>query len=390
MLNVAVIGVGMTKFGRHENKTIRELWVEAAIKAIEDAKISLKDIQAAFIGCFSSEWWEHQGHLGSICADWLSICPTSAVRVENACASSGAALRCGVLAIASGLYDIVLVGGVEKMYSGPRKLSDTAYATEGLALASDEAYEQAQGLTFPGLYALMATAHMHKYGTKKEHLSKIAVKNHKNAAKNPLAHFQKEITLEEAMNARMIAYPLNLYDCCPFSDGASAAILCKADLARRFTDTIIHIIASTQASDTIALHNRESYVSLRSARVAAQEAYKMAKIESKDIDIAEVHDCFTIAELIAYEDLGFCKPGEGGKLIDEGETEIGGRIPVNTDGGLKAKGHPVGATGVAMIYEIVKQLRGEAINQVKAEIGLAHNVGGSGGTCTIHILKRVS
>ncbi|MDW8044382.1 MAG: thiolase domain-containing protein [Nitrososphaerota archaeon] len=390
MLNVAVIGVGMTKFGRHEDKGTRELFVEAASKAIEDAKISPKDIQAAFIGCLSAEWWEHQSHLGSLYADWLGINTIPATRVESACASSGAALRCGVLAVASGLHDIVLVGGVEKMYSGPRKISDTAYTTEGLALAADEAYEQAQGLTFPGLYALIATAHMHKYGTKKEQLSKIAVKNHKNAAKNPLAHFQKEITLEEAMNARMIAYPLNLYDCCPISDGAAAAILCRADLARRFTDTLIYIIASAQASDTIALHNRQSYTSLRSARVAAQEAYKMAKIEPKDVDIAEVHDCFTIAELIAYEDLGFCKPGEGGKLIDEGEVEVGGRIPVNTDGGLKAKGHPVGATGVAMIHEIVKQLRGEAVNQVKAEIGLAHNVGGSGGSCTVHILKRVS
>ncbi|MCX8191641.1 MAG: thiolase domain-containing protein, partial [Nitrososphaerales archaeon] len=377
-MNVAVIGVGMTKFGRHEDKGTRELFVEAASKAIEDAKISPKDIQAAFIGCLSAEWWEHQSHLGSLYADWLGINTIPATRVESACASSGAALRCGVLAVASGLYDIVLVGGVEKMYSGPRKISDTAYTTEGLALAADEAYEQAQGLTFPGLYALIATAHMHKYGTKKEQLSKIAVKNHKNAAKNPLAHFQKEITLEEAMNARMIAYPLNLYDCCPISDGAAAAILCRADLARRFTDTLIYIIASAQASDTIALHNRQSYTSLRSARVAAQEAYKMAKIEPKDVDIAEVHDCFTIAELVAYEDLGFCKPGEGGKLIDEGEVEVGGRIPVNTDGGLKAKGHPVGATGVAMIHEIVKQLRGEAVNQVKAEIGLAHNVGGSG------------
>ncbi|MCS7115898.1 MAG: thiolase domain-containing protein [Nitrososphaerales archaeon] len=389
-MNVAVIGVGMTKFGRHEDKGTRELFVEAASKAIEDAKISPKDIQAAFIGCLSAEWWEHQSHLGSLYADWLGINTIPATRVESACASSGAALRCGVLAVASGLHDIVLVGGVEKMYSGPRKISDTAYTTEGLALAADEAYEQAQGLTFPGLYALIATAHMHKYGTKKEQLSKIAVKNHKNAAKNPLAHFQKEITLEEAMNARMIAYPLNLYDCCPISDGAAAAILCRADLARRFTDTLIYIIASAQASDTIALHNRQSYTSLRSARVAAQEAYKMAKIEPKDVDIAEVHDCFTIAELIAYEDLGFCKPGEGGKLIDEGEVEVGGRIPVNTDGGLKAKGHPVGATGVAMIHEIVKQLRGEAVNQVKAEIGLAHNVGGSGGSCTVHILKRVS
>lgn len=390
MLRVAVAGIGLTKFARHEDKTTRELWVEAASKALEDANASPKDVQAAYIGCYSPEWWEHQSHLGSLYADWLGICPAPSVRVESACASSGAAIRCGVQAVASGLHDVVLVGGVEKMFGGPRRSCDIAYTTEGLALASDEAYEQAQGLTFPGAYAMMATAHMHRYGTKREQLSKIAVKNHKNAANNPYAQFQREISLEEAMSARIVAFPLNLFDCCPISDGAAAALLCKPELAREYTDTVVHIIASTQSSDTIAIHNRSSYTSLRAAKTAAKESYKTVQIEPKDVDIAEVHDCFTIAELIAYEDLGFCKPGEGGRLIDEGEVEVGGRIPINTDGGLKAKGHPVGATGVGMVCEVVKQLRGEAVNQVKAEIGLAHNVGGSGGSCTIHILKRVS
>ncbi|MFQ6135475.1 MAG: beta-ketoacyl synthase N-terminal-like domain-containing protein, partial [Nitrososphaerales archaeon] len=295
MLRVAVAGIGLTKFARHEDKTTRELWVEAASKALEDANASPKDVQAAYIGCYSPEWWEHQSHLGSLYADWLGICPAPSVRVESACASSGAAIRCGVQAVASGLHDVVLVGGVEKMFGGPRRSCDIAYTTEGLALASDEAYEQAQGLTFPGAYAMMATAHMHRYGTKREQLSKIAVKNHKNAANNPYAQFQREISLEEAMSARIVAFPLNLFDCCPISDGAAAALLCKPELAREYTDTVVHIIASTQSSDTIAIHNRSSYTSLRAAKTAAKESYKTVQIEPKDVDIAEVHDCFTIA-----------------------------------------------------------------------------------------------
>jgi acetyl-CoA C-acetyltransferase len=245
-------------------------------------------------------------------------------------------------------------------------------------------------VTFPGLYALMATAHMSRYGTTEEQLGRIAVKNHRNGARNPKAHLKREVTLEEVLNSRMIAWPLKLYDCSLISDGASCAILTRPELAGKYTDTPIHIVASAQCHDTLNLADREELTTLKAARKAALQAYEMADMKPRDVDVAEVHDCFTIAELIAYEDLGFCKPGRGGELIEEGVTEIGGGIPVNPSGGLKSKGHPVGATGTAQIHEIVLQLRGEAgQRQVQgAETGLTHNVGGSGATAVIHILRR--
>jgi acetyl-CoA C-acetyltransferase len=285
----------------------------------------------------------------------------------------------------SGLYDIVLVGGVEKMTH-----RITPDVTEFLAMASDFPFEQWHGLTFPSLYALMATAHMHKYGTTEEQMAMVAVKNHHNGALNPKAHMQREVTLEKALNSRIIAWPLKLYDCSLITDGASCLILTKPELAKKFTDTPVHIIGTGQASDTIGLYERRDFTTLKAARVAAKEAYKMAGVKPSDIDVAEVHDCFTIAELIAYEDLGFCEPGKGGKMIKEGVTTLEGRIPVNTSGGLKSKGHPVGATGTAQAYEIFLQLTEQAQKrQVKgAEIGLAHNVGGSGATATVHIFRR--
>jgi acetyl-CoA C-acetyltransferase len=278
-----------------------------------------------------------------------------------------------------------MVGGVEKMTHRP-----TAEVTEYLAMASDYPFEQWHGMTFPGLYALMATAHMHAYGTTERHLAMIGVKNHYHGSLNPKAHMQKEITLEAALSARMVAWPLKLYDCSLITDGASCLILTKPELAKKFTDMPVQIVGSGQASDTIGLHERKSLTSVTAAKVAAKKAYEMAGVKPGDMDLAEVHDCFTIAELIAYEDLGFCKPGEGGRLIESGETRLGGRIPVNTSGGLKAKGHPVGATGTGQGYEIYLQLTGQAEKrQVKdAEIGLTHNVGGSGATATVHIYKR--
>jgi acetyl-CoA C-acetyltransferase len=275
-----------------------------------------------------------------------------------------------------------MVGGVEKMTH-----RSTADVTEYLAMASDFPFEQWQGMTFPGLYALMATAHMHDYGTTEKDLAMVAVKNHYHGSMNPKAHMQKEITLEAALNARMVAWPLKLYDCSLITDGASCLILTKPELAEKYTDTPVHIIGSGQASDTIGLYERESFTSLTAAKIAAKQAYEMAGLKPEDMDVAEVHDCFTIAEIIAYEDLGFCKSGEGGKIAERGETRLGGRIPINTSGGLKSKGHPVGATGTAQAYEIYLQLTGQADRrQVKdAEIGLTHNVGGSGATATVHI-----
>jgi acetyl-CoA C-acetyltransferase len=278
-----------------------------------------------------------------------------------------------------------MVGGVEKMTH-----RTTAEVTEYLAMASDFPFEQWQGMTFPGLYALLATAHMHEYGTTEKDLALVAVKNHYHGSMNPKAHIQKEITLETALNARMVAWPLKLYDCSLITDGASCLILTKPDLAKKYTDTPVQIIGTGQASDTIGLYERESFTSLVAAKIAAKQAYEMANMEPSDINVAEVHDCFTIAELIAYEDLGFCKTGESRKLIENNETRLGGRIPVNTSGGLKSKGHPVGATGTAQAYEIYLQLTGQADKrQVKdAKIGLTHNVGGSGATATVHVYRR--
>jgi acetyl-CoA C-acetyltransferase len=259
-----------------------------------------------------------------------------------------------------------------------------------LAMASDYPFEQWHGMTFPGLYALMATAHMHAYGTTEKHLAMIGVKNHYHGSLNPKAHMQKEITLETALSSRVVAWPLRLYDCSLITDGASCLVLTAPELAHRFTDTYVDIIGSGQAGDTIGLYERDTLTSLAAAKMAAKKAYEMAGVKPQDIDVAEVHDCFTIAELIAYEDLGFCKPGEGSRLVDSGDTKLGGSIPVNTSGGLKAKGHPVGATGTAQAYEEFLQLTGQAgKRQVEgAQTALTHNVGGSGATATVHIYRR--
>jgi acetyl-CoA C-acetyltransferase len=381
-----IVSAGLSKFGRREGLYGRELFAEAAKEAYERCPnlIPKKDIKALFVG-HMGESYEHQGHTGPTLADWAGLLPVQATRIENACASSGVALGLGVSAIFSGMYDMVMVGGVEKMTH--RTTSDV---TEFLAMASDFPFEQWHGITFPGLYALMATAHLHRYGTTEEQMAMVAVKNHHNGALNPKAHMQKEITLEKAMSSRVIAWPLKLYDCSLITDGASCLILTKPELAKKFTDTPVHIVGSGQASDAIGLYERENITTLKAGKLAAQEAYSKAKIKPQDVDIAEVHDCFTIAEIIAYEDLCLCEPGKGGSLVEEGVTDIGGKIPVNTSGGLKSKGHPVGATGVGQAYEIYLQLTGQAEKrQVEgAEIGLSHNVGGSGATSTVHIYRR--
>jgi acetyl-CoA C-acetyltransferase len=284
------------------------------------------------------------------------------------------------------MSDIVVVGGVEKM-------TDVvgSEATNTLATASDQEWEAFFGATFPGLYAMIATRHMYEYGTTREQLAQVAVKNHANGALNPNAHFQREISVENVLNSTMVSYPLSILDCSPVSDGAAAVILCAADKAKKYTDKPVKIIGSGQASDTLALHGRKEICTLEATVHAAKMAYKQAGIQPKDIDLAEVHDCFTIAEILAIEDLGFVKKGEGGKAIDKKITTLNGEIPINTSGGLKAKGHPVGATGVAQVAEIVAQLQGEAgKRQVKdAKIGLTHNIGGSGASCLIHILEAM-
>ena len=383
---VSIVSAGLSKFGKRKGIYGREIFAEAVKEAFErcpnlDPK---RDVEALFVG-HMGESYEHQGHTGPTLLDWVGLLPTPATRIESACASSGAALRCGIFAVLSGIHDVVMVGGVEKMTH--RATQDV---TEFLAMASDFPFEQWHGMTFPGLYALIATAHMHKYGTTEEQMALVAVKNHRHGALNPKAHIQKEVTLEKAMSSRMIAWPLKLFDCSLITDGASCLVLTKPELARKFTDTPVHIIGTGQASDAIGLYEREEFTTLKAAKLAAREAYSMAKVKNREVDIAEVHDCFTIAEIVAYEDLGFCKPGEGGNLVEKGATTIEGDLPVNTSGGLKSKGHPVGATGTAQAYEIYLQLTEQADRrQVKgAKIGLTHNVGGSGATAAVHIYRR--
>jgi acetyl-CoA C-acetyltransferase len=406
--SVSIVGAGMTRFHNklHADKTGRELFVDAALEAAAsvDHGFRFRDAGALFVGNFTSDVFEAQGHTAAVIADWLGINPTPAYRIEDACASSGAALNLGVMAIASGLTDVVIVGGVEKM----SKLT-TDQVTDALALAADSSYETSVGFTFPAIYAAIASAYFKKYNTEWEQLAAVTVKNHHNGTLNPKAQFQSEIltlaqkfgeksgrTFKDALEFLRsdlnptIASPLRLFDCCPVSDGASVVLLAADEIAWRYTDTPIRIVGMGQASDSIALHSRPDLTTLRASVKASEDAYKMAGATPKDIRVADVHDCFTIAEVVATEDLGFFPRGEGGKAAQEGRTSLTGNFPVNPDGGLKAKGHPVGATGVAMAYEMFKQLRGQAgQHQVQgAETGLAHNVGAAGASVTVQIFRR--
>ncbi len=388
MRDVAVIGVGLTKFGELWDKSFRQLTAEAGSKAILDAGIGGKEIDALYVGTMSAGRFVGQEHVGALVADTSGFAfdHIPAIRVESACASGGVAVRQGYLSIASWMNDIVVVGGIEKM----NDVGGTS-ATGTLVTAADQEWEAFFGATFPGIYALMATRHMYDYGTTREQLAQVAVKNHANGALNPYAQFRKEISIETVLKATTVAYPLGLLDCSPVSDGAASIVLCAAEKAKKYTDKPIKIIGSGQASDTLALHARRDICTLESTVHAAKMAYKQANKTPRDIDVAEVHDCFTIAEICAIEDLGFVKKGEGGKAIDNKITTLDGSLPVNTSGGLKAKGHPVGATGVAQIVEIVQQLKGDAEKRQVPDvrIGLAHNVGGSGASCTVHIMEAM-
>jgi len=388
MRDVTVLGIGLTKFGELWDQSFRQLTAEAGSKAIIDSGVTGKDIDAMYIGSMSSGRFVGQEHVGALVADasGFSHLHIPATRVEGACASGSLALREGYLSIASGANDIVVIGGIEKM----NDVGGSA-ATETLATAADQEWEAFFGATFPGLYAMIAKRHMHEYGTTKEDLARVAVKNHANGVHNPYAQYRKEISIETALNATPVAEPLGLMDCSPVTDGAAAVVLCAADKVREFDAKPVKIIGSGQASDTLSLHGRRDITTLDATVHAGKMAYKQAGVTPKDIDFAEVHDCFTIAEICAIEDLGFVKKGEGGKAVENNITPLNGSLPVNTSGGLKSKGHPVGATGVAQIVELTKQLRGEADKrQIKdARIGLAHNVGGSGATCVVHILEAM-
>ncbi|MDE0719527.1 MAG: beta-ketoacyl synthase N-terminal-like domain-containing protein [Dehalococcoidia bacterium] len=413
---VSVVGAGLSQFGAFPGKDSRDLFIEAFQDMVEsmDRGFDIHDIECAYVGNYSSDLFEHQGHTAPIVADWLGITPIPVTRIENACASSGSALREGVMAIASGMYDVVLVGGMEKMTNLP-----TDGVTDVLASAADGLYEVPVGLTFPGIFGAIAKAHMDRYETNLDHLLKVAIKNHANGALNPKAQFQQTMTtmmerritraqergqevpdyktemdfLNDERANPWIAWPLRLYDCAPITDGASCVLLVSDEIAHNFTDTPISIAGIGQATGK-PLHDSEELTSLSAAKAASQQAYDMAGITIADVDLAEVHDCFTIAEIVATEDLGFFGPGEGPRAVDEGRTALDGDHPINTSGGLKAKGHPVGASGVGQVIEIYHQLRGEAgERQVKKDnptVGITHNVGGTGGTCVVNVLRRES
>ncbi len=381
---VAVIGVGITKFGEHWDKGLRELVLEAGIKALRDAGLTSSDIGAGFVGNMAGGSFASQEHIGALLADQMGLTPIPIARVEAACASGGLALHMGYMAVASGVHDIVVVGGVEKMTD-----LSTEAVTEILAGAGDAEWELFNGATFPALYALMARRYMHRFGATEEDLAWVAVKNHRHATKVPYAQFPREITLETVMESKYIAEPLKVFDASPITDGAAAVVLAPLEVAESYTKKPVEILASEMATDTLALHDRESLVEVKAARIAAEKAYQKAGLTPKDIGVAEVHDAFTIGEILAIEALGFFKKGEGYKAAREGLTTFGGEVVVNTSGGLKAAGHPVGATGVKQAVEIALQLRGEAEGrQVKADYGLTHNVGGSGATAIVHIFGR--
>jgi len=385
---VAIIGVGHSKFGNRQDVNVCEMAYEAIKPALDEAGLTPRDIPFVALGTVGI-WYEEPLPVVAI-AEFCGLTGAGLARLEAACATGSAAIYTAYSAIASGHLDLSLVIGVEKM-----REVDTPTAVELIGRSGSYLWEfENFGLTFPAYYALHAVAHMNKYGTTEEDLALVAVKNHKYGAMNPLAHFQREITLEEALSSHVIAWPLKLYDCCPITDGAAAVVLASEEKVKELgIDTPVWIEAIGHSSGTANLSKRGTYVGLEASVKASRMAYKMAKIGPEQIDVATVHDCFTIAEIMAYEDVGFCQKGEGPKLIREGQTEIGGKIPVNIDGGLKAKGHPIGATGVSMAVELTKQLREEVEPKsrqapMKNYIAMAHNVGGTGHYCYVTILKR--
>jgi len=410
---VAVVGAGMSQFGMFKDRNSKDLFVEAyrEMMGSVDKGVDPNDIDALYLGNFTNDFFMHQSHWGPIISDLIGISPRPATRTEGACASSALAFREGVFAVASGFYDVVLVGGVEEM--SKRSTSEVA---EGLALATVP-YEGTVGFTFPGVFGALATAYFAKYGATREHLMNITIKSHNNAPLNPKAQFKQ--TIKDLIRAKIasaekkgqpapqwkdekdflrdpkanppVAWPMHLYDCCPISDGAACMLLVAEEIATNFTDIPLHVVGIGQGSGK-GLHAAADLTSFEATKMAAQEAYGMSGLTPGDIQFAEVHDCFSMAELLHIEDLGFFKPGEGYKAVEEGQTLLDGPKPINTSGGLKCKGHPVGATGIAQLYEVWRQLRQEAgPRQVPIKdlrIGAAHNLGGTGGTCTLTILER--
>jgi acetyl-CoA C-acetyltransferase len=383
MRSVSIVATGKTRFGAFPELNIRDLAQEAGQKCLQAAKAAPSQVEALYVGNFAGPSFVGQNHIAPYIGSALGLEGVPCTRFEAACASSGSAFFHAFGAVAGGLCDAVLVLGVEQMTP-----QTTARTTDILAAAGDLGSEVRAGATFPALFAMIAARHMHEFGTTREHLAAVAVKNHANGLKNPHAHLRKAITIEQALNGRMIAEPLTLYDCSLISDGAAAVLLVASDRAKEFSANPVCVRGVAQASDRLALHEKPDITTFAAARTAAEKAYRMAGVGPNDIDFAELHDCFTIAEIIALEDLGFVPRGQGGPASAAGLTALDGEKPINTSGGLKSKGHPVGATGVAQICEVAEQLRGECGDrQLKSPtIGLAQNLGGSGASCVVSIL----
>lgn len=380
MRDVYVIGVGSTKYGKFDSSA-RELAVEAAAEAIDRSGVDPQEIRGHFIGnAFSVA--EKQGHLGPLVNSTLGIPDAPSYTIETACASGSSAFREAFVNVAGGFADVMLASGVERVSQ-----LDTVTATSYFAYGSDYSYEGANGCSFPGLYGAMARSYFQRYGATEEDLAYIAVKNHENGALNPKAHIQKRIKVEDVMKSMVVASPLKLYDACPFSDGAASVVVATGDVAKRIGGERIKVLGSGRAGAIAALQDRPDMTTIPSTKLAAEQAFTMAKLDPKQVDFMEVHDCFTIAEAVAIEDLGYAPRGQGAKLAREGVTARDGRLPVNASGGLKSKGHPVGATGIGQIVEVYEQLLGKAgPRQVPdARVGLTHNVGATGGSCGVHL-----
>ena len=387
MVDVAVVGAGQTRYGNHD-LGLKGMWAEAARRAFAsvDGDFDTKMVDEAYIGSLAFGGAQ-LGNTAALLTEHSDMEGVPVRRVENACASSGFAFRDAWMAIKSGQADVVVAGGIEKMNDlTPER------RRYWLGVSGDTEWERLAGLTFPGTYAIMARRYFHEFDATHDDLVHVSVKNHLHGSLNPLAHIQKEVAFEKAASGFMVADPLTLYDCCPTSDGASCVVLAADHVAKRMTDTPVWVRGSGAASDHLALHDRPSITQLKATQTAGRKAYEMANLTPRDIDLAEVHDCFTIAEVLATEDLGFAQRGEGGRFAREGQGIINqGSVAVNASGGLKSKGHPLGATGTGQVVEIFKQLRGqvESQRQVKeAEVGLTHNVGGSGATCAVHVFGR--
>lgn len=381
---VRLVGAAMSKFGKMD-RSMREDAAETALAAINRSGVDPSIVEEIFVAnAFGLV--DRQGHLGPLVATSLGLEGAATATVESACASGGVALQLAYDSVASGHTDASLVVGVEKVSHVDSKTA-TTYFTYG----SDVPFEAGCGATFPGLYATLATAYIHKYGATEEQLAHVAVKNHKNALANPNAHLHKAISVEQVMKSPYVAWPLKFYDCCPFSDGSAAVLLVADSVAKSWGVEGVEIIGSGRGGSAAQLSSRSSLVEIPGTRQAAAQAFSQAGVEPKEVDFAEVHDCFTIAEVLAIEDLGFVKKGQGAKAAVEGRTLLSGDLPINPSGGLKAKGHPVGATGVGQAVEVFEQLDGRAgARQVKdAQVALTHNIGATGGSCAVHLFRRV-